>query len=111
MLDGFLHYFEPNAQIRRAEVRIATNPGDLFRAHHITGGGLIFQDDRVKVTATEVCHYHFDPASPPQSGPHKSFACRFETIDKVVVFSGDTGGVATRSSPSVNVRGSHAAHD
>jgi len=95
MLKGFLQYFEPNAQIRGAEVKRGTAPGDMFRAHDITGGGLIFQDDRVKVSATEVCHYHFDPNSPPHGGPHKSFAFRFETSDKVVVFSGDTGKCAS----------------
>ena len=91
MLKGFLQYFEPNAQIRAAEIKRTTTPGDLFRAHDITAGGLIFQDDRVKVSAIEVCHYHFDPTFPLQGGPHQSFAFRFETLDKVVVFSGDTG--------------------
>jgi len=94
MLKGFLRYFEPNAQIRRAEVKRANAPEDLFRAHDVAGG-LIFQDDRVKVTAAEVCHYHFDPSSRPQGGPHKSFAFRFETPDKVVVFGGDTGKCPT----------------
>jgi ribonuclease BN (tRNA processing enzyme) len=94
MLKGFLRYFEPNAQIRRAEVKRANAPDELFRAHDIADR-VIFQDDRVKVTATEVCHYHFDPSSPPQGGPHKSFAFRFETPDKVVVFSGDTGKCAS----------------
>lgn len=91
MLKGFLQYFEPNAQIRSAEVRRTTTPGQLFRAHDIAAAGLIFQDDLVKVSASEVCHYHFDQSSPPQGGPHKSFAFRFETADRVVVFSGDTG--------------------
>jgi len=95
MLTGFLQYFEPNAKIRSTEVRRRTTPGDTFRAHDITRGGLVFQDDRVKVSATEVCHYHFDPGSPPLGGPHKSFAFRFETPDKVVVFSGDTGKCAS----------------
>jgi ribonuclease BN (tRNA processing enzyme) len=94
MLKGFLQYFEPNAQIRRAEVRRSSPPGDLFLAHDITAAGSVYQDDLVKVTASEVCHYHFDPASPPEGGPHKSFAFRFETPDKVVVFSGDTGKCA-----------------
>ena len=94
MLKGFLQYFEPNAQIRRAEVGRSNPPGDLFRAHEITTGGLVYQDDLVRVKASEVCHYHFDPASPPEGGPHKSFAFRFETPDKVVVFSGDTGKCA-----------------
>ena len=91
MLKGFLQYFEPNAQIRSSEVKSAATPGNLFRAHDITAGGLIFQDDRVKVFANEVCHYHFDLALPPQDKAHKPFAFRFETSDRVVVFSGDTG--------------------
>ena len=91
MLNGFLQFFEPNAQIRSAEVRRAHRPSELFRAHDIVKVGLVFHDDLVTVTAAEVCHFHFDPAAPPDGGPHKSFAFRFETPDRVVVFSGDTG--------------------
>jgi ribonuclease BN (tRNA processing enzyme) len=94
MLKGFLQYFEPNAQIRRVEQKRPGRPADLLRAHDMAAGGLVHQDDLVKVTASEVCHYHFDPASPPEGGPHKSFAFRFEAPGKVVVFSGDTGKCA-----------------
>ncbi|MDO8264553.1 MAG: MBL fold metallo-hydrolase [Gallionella sp.] len=95
MLKGFLQYFEPNARIRRADARVPDAPQDLFRAHDIRDGGLVYQDEHVKVTAMEVCHFHFDKVSPPEGGPHKSFAYRFQTADRVVVFSGDTGKCAS----------------
>lgn len=95
MREGFLRYFEPNARIRAADVKKPVGPEAVLLAKDIQGSGLVFQDDRVKVTAAEVCHFHFDPKAMPAGGPHKSFAYRFETKDKVVVFSGDTGKCAT----------------
>ena len=99
MLQGFLRYFEPNAQIRAGDragdARMSVPPEAVFKAHDINEGGMVFQDERVKVTATEVCHFHFNPSAMPEGGPHKSFAFRFETHDKVIVFSGDTGVCAS----------------
>jgi ribonuclease BN (tRNA processing enzyme) len=52
----------------------------LVRAREITEGGEIFKDDRVRVTTTLNDH-------PPIS---HSFAYRFDTADRSIVFSGDT---------------------
>ena len=52
----------------------------LVRTREITEGGEIFTDDRVRVTATLNDH-------PPIS---HSFAYRFDTPDRSIVFSGDT---------------------
>jgi ribonuclease BN (tRNA processing enzyme) len=94
MLAGFLRYFEPNARVRRADAPMMPTPESLFRAHDIRGPGLIYEDDLVKVSAAENCHYHFDPRSPIASTRDKSYAYRVQTADKVVVFSGDTGKCA-----------------
>ena len=94
MLRGYLQYFEPNARIRRADAKMPAGPESLFRAHDIRESGVVYQDDLVKVTAIENCHYHFDPASPFASATDKSFAFRFNTPDRVIVFSGDTGKCA-----------------
>lgn len=94
MLGGFLRYFEPNARVRRADTPMMPAPESLFRAHDIRGSGLVYEDEFVKVTAVENCHYHFDPASPAASARDKSYAYRFQTPDKVIVFSGDTGRCA-----------------
>jgi ribonuclease BN (tRNA processing enzyme) len=91
MLKGFLQYYQPNDRIRRADARIASSAVSLLHAHDITSNGLVYADELVKVTAVEVCHYHFDAATRPEMAQDKSFAFRFQTPDKVIVFSGDTG--------------------
>lgn len=52
----------------------------LIQTHEITSGGEIFKDERVRVTATLNDH-------PPIA---HSFAYRFDTADRSIVFSGDT---------------------
>jgi len=90
MLGGFLQYFAPNARIRMADAKGLRRPEDMFKAHDIQSSGLVFKDDVVTVTAVENCHFHPDPAG-GQRGDDKSFAFRFQTPDRVIVFSGDTG--------------------
>jgi ribonuclease BN (tRNA processing enzyme) len=53
----------------------------LVHAHEITNGGVVMQDDKVKVTAALVSHPPVVPA----------FGFRFDTPDRSIVFSGDTG--------------------
>jgi ribonuclease BN (tRNA processing enzyme) len=62
---------------------------DMFRGHDVATG-LIYQDANIKVTAAENTHFHLSPANPAY-GKYKSYSFRFETPDKVVVFTGDTG--------------------
>lgn len=52
----------------------------LVHVHELRGGGLVFRDDQVKVTAALVDHPPVVPA----------FAYRFDTADRSIVFSGDT---------------------
>jgi len=52
----------------------------LIKAHNIQGDGVVYQDENVKVTAFEVEHY----------GAKPSYGFRFDTPDRVIVFSGDT---------------------
>jgi ribonuclease BN (tRNA processing enzyme) len=42
------------------------------------------------VTAVENTHFHF-PAGSPGYSKYKSYSYRFETPDRVIVFTGDTG--------------------
>ncbi|WP_421029112.1 MBL fold metallo-hydrolase [Paraburkholderia sp. A1RO-5L] len=94
MLQGYLRYFEPNARIRESDAKIAETPESLFRAHDIGSPGIVYQDDLVKVTAIENCHFHFEHGTPADVAQDKSWAFRFETADRVVVYSGDTGKCA-----------------
>lgn len=52
----------------------------LVRTHEFAHGGVILHNDKVKVTAVRNLH-------PPI---HDSFALRFDTRDRSIVFSGDT---------------------
>ncbi len=52
----------------------------LFRAHEISGSGVVMQDASVTVTAAVVDHPPIAPA----------FAYRFDCPDRSIVFSGDT---------------------
>ncbi len=52
----------------------------LIRPHELTDGGVVMQDDRVKVTAALAHHPPVVPA----------FAYRFDTADRSIVISGDT---------------------
>ena len=56
------------------------DPRPLFVAHDIAGPGLVLQDERIKVTAALVNHPPVVPA----------YAYKFETLDRTIVFSGDT---------------------
>jgi len=90
MLKGFLRYFAPNAAARFAEGAVNVKPADMMRAHEIRGAGLVYQDRNVRVTAVENCHFNFSPGTPGY-GWQQSFAFRFQTPDRSIVFSGDTG--------------------
>ena len=78
-----------------AEIRISdgtrTVPLDKMFFGHDAAPGLVYQDANIKVTAVENTHFHHHPGSPAY-GRHKSYSYRFETPDRVIVFTGDTGG-------------------
>jgi len=54
------------------------------------GTGVIYQDDNIKVTVVENTHFKLHQAG-PAVGKYKSYSYRFDTPDRVVVFTGDTG--------------------
>lgn len=90
MMAGFLQFFEPNARIRMADSEGLRAPREMFKAHDYPGPGVVFEDDSVTVSVAENCHYHPAQAADLRKDD-KSYAVRFQTADKVVVFSGDTG--------------------
>jgi ribonuclease BN (tRNA processing enzyme) len=89
-MKGFLQFFAANAEIRSSEQKMPLAPELLFLAHDIKGAGLIFEDANIKVFAAENAHFHFDEAS-AAAAKHRSYAYRFETPDRVFVYTGDTG--------------------
>lgn len=96
VVDGFMQSYGINAAIRSEDSplpRWGSFEGDV-NVHNIgdaPAGKLIFKDDNVVVSAIENCHYHHDDPVKTKDGIEKSYAFRFETSDRIVVFSGDTG--------------------
>lgn len=62
---------------------------DPFKAHAIDHDGLVYQDDKIRVTAAENTHYQLMPEKYHAS--LKSYSYRFGTAYGSVVFTGDTG--------------------
>lgn len=61
-----------------------------FQAHDIDHDGLVYADEHVRVTAAENTHFH-EASSSPKYGKDRSYAYRFDTPGRSVVFTGDTG--------------------
>jgi len=84
-----VQFLAVSADIRISEGMRTVPPVKIFFGHD-TGTGTIYQDANVKVTAVENSHFNFAPGTPAY-GKYKSYSYRFETPDRVIVFSGDTG--------------------
>lgn len=88
LVRGAVDYLTPNAEIRWSEGK-KRPMADIFHGHDVSPG-VIYQDANVKVTAVENTHFHFQPGDPAY-GKYHSYSYRFDTPDKVVFFTGDTG--------------------
>jgi ribonuclease BN (tRNA processing enzyme) len=86
---GLLAYLVVNAEIRSSEGTRTVQPAQMFFGHDM-GVGTVFQDANIKVTAAENTHFNF-PSGSTAFGKYKSYSYRFETPDRVIVFTGDTG--------------------
>lgn len=88
LVDAAVRYLSISADLRMADGGRSI-PLDQFAFGHDVGRGEVFRDDKIKVTAVENTHYQFHAG--PNAGKYKSYSYRFETSDRVVVFTGDTG--------------------
>lgn len=79
MTKAYLTYVDWDVQLRKRD-EAKPELAELIRTHEILADGVIYKDENVTVTAFEVTHGACVPA----------YGFRFETPDKVVVFSGDT---------------------
>jgi ribonuclease BN (tRNA processing enzyme) len=84
-----LQYLTVNADIRVSDGMTSLAIGKIFAGHDL-GTGTVYRDANVTVKAVENSHFHFPPASPAYSKT-KSYSYRFETPEKTIVFTGDTG--------------------
>jgi ribonuclease BN (tRNA processing enzyme) len=88
LVKAALQYFSLNAEIRTADGGRTVPIEQVFIGHDV-GTGAIYQDANIKVTAVENTHFDFHKGT--AAGKHKSYSYRFDTPDRVVVFTGDTG--------------------
>jgi ribonuclease BN (tRNA processing enzyme) len=88
LVKAAIQYFSISAEIRIADGGRSVPIAQVFFGHDVRPG-LVYQDANVKVTAAETTHFEFHTGA--AAGKHKSYAYRFETPDRVVVFTGDTG--------------------
>ena len=88
LVKAAVQYFSISSEIRIADGGRTIPISQLFFGHDV-GAGMIFQDANVKVTALENSHFEFHSGA--AAGKHKSYSYRFETPDRVIVFTGDTG--------------------
>lgn len=88
-VDGTLGFLASNAEIRTLEQHpYLADPASVISGQNI-GTGLVYSDERIKVHAVENTHFRLDKDA--LAARNKSYAYRFETPDKVIVFTGDTG--------------------
>jgi ribonuclease BN (tRNA processing enzyme) len=87
LVSGALAFLQANTEIRMAEDK-HTPPERMFVARDVEPG-VIYSDQNVRVIAAENSHFHLPADSP--AARNKSYALRFESAGRVVVFTGDTG--------------------
>jgi ribonuclease BN (tRNA processing enzyme) len=88
LVKAAVQYFSISAEIRIVDGGRSVPIAQVFFGHDVRPG-VVYQDANVKVTAAETTHFEFHTGA--AAGKHKSYAYRFETVDRVVVFTGDTG--------------------
>ena len=89
LIKGAIAYYGLDAEIRISDGSRTVPIERVFFGHDV-GTGVVYQDANIKVTAVENSHFHHQPGGPAY-GRHKSYSYRFETPDRVIVFTGDTG--------------------
>jgi ribonuclease BN (tRNA processing enzyme) len=88
LVKAAVQYYTISAEIRIADGGRTIPIAQLFFGHDV-GTGIVYQDANVKVTAAENTHFAFHQGA--AAGKYKSYSYRFETPDRVIVFTGDTG--------------------
>jgi ribonuclease BN (tRNA processing enzyme) len=88
LVKAAVQYFAISAEIRIADGGRTVPIAQVFVGHDV-GTGVIYQDANIRVTAVENSHFSFHTG--PAAGKHKSYSYRFETPDRAIVFTGDTG--------------------
>jgi ribonuclease BN (tRNA processing enzyme) len=83
-----VQYFSISAEIRIADGGRTIAIDQVFFGHDMSPG-VIYQDANIKVTAIENTHFAFHKGA--AAGKHKSYSYRFDTPNRIIVFTSDTG--------------------
>jgi ribonuclease BN (tRNA processing enzyme) len=89
LVKALMQALSVNSDIRISDGTRTVPIAKVFLGHD-KGTGAILQDPNVRVSAAENTHFNFPPGTPAYD-KYKSYAYRFETPDRVIVFTGDTG--------------------
>ena len=88
LVDATVRYCGISADIRIADGGRSVPLDKVFFGHDV-GIGEVYQDDNIRVSAAENTHFSFHRGD--AAGRYKSYSYRFETPDRVIAFTGDTG--------------------
>lgn len=93
LVKGAAQYLGPSEDLFGAIFPPGLPLAQMADVHEMAGKGkfLVYQDDKIKVYAVENSHYSTIPKAKVEANNWRSYSLRFETPDKVVVFTGDTG--------------------
>ena len=91
LVDAAVNYCSISADIRIADGGRSVPLNEVFFGHDV-GIGKIYHDKNIAVFSTENTHFSFHGGE--NIGLYKSYSYRFETPDKVIGFTGDTGSSA-----------------
>lgn len=88
-----IDYISVSADIHSAQYPPHPKLAQIIHPHDVdvTGKRLVYKDDRLQVFAIENSHYLSLRMGEQSYGKVKSYSYRFETPDRTIVFSGDTG--------------------
>src|SRR5215510_15542279 len=89
MVDAAIAFSKANVEIRKIDEGRTVDPKTIFHGRDLTAPKIteVFKDDRVTVQAVENTHF---PDRAKAQMDYRSFAYRFNTAARSVVFSGDT---------------------
>jgi len=89
MVDGAIAFFKGNVDIRSIDEGRTIRPETIFSGKDLSAPTIteVFRDERVTVKAVENTHF---PERAKAKMSYRSFAYRFDTADRSIVFSGDT---------------------
>lgn len=92
-LESGMQYLTNTLGLYAAQMPPTTPVSEIVKAHDVDvmKPTVIYKDDKVRVSAVDNTHYITLPADRRPLGAARSYSFRFDTPDRSIVFTGDTG--------------------